>query len=232
MHRKTISGNALFFILIAIFLLGGVTVLLMRSSGQSDDTGSTERASISASKVIQSAATIETAIDTLRSRGCSESQLSFTYDSDNNGVLNSSDTDYNANAPTDESCHIYSVKGAGINRNLTAFTIGTVGVSAIQDIGTTGKDLYYWLNNATNDPLPADGLGSSLCDQINRQLKNGFNISSLPAATGIAGNNFTGDYTVGDTYGDAGAETGMAGVKAGCVLDGARYVFYRVVLKR
>ncbi len=134
---KKQSGNALWFILIAIFLLGGLTVLLSRTGGQTEETGSAEQVSIQASEILRYLSSIKSGVDQLRGRGCGENQLSFWYDSNGDGSENGSDSFYNPAAPTDRSCHIFHVNGAGVrHKNIDAKYLDT-SKSARPYYGTT-----------------------------------------------------------------------------------------------
>ncbi len=149
------SGNALWLILIAIFLLGGLTVLLSRTGSQTEDTGSAEQMQILASEMIRYGADIETGIKTLLGRGCSENQISLWYDSNNDGTENASDSYYNSNSPTDRSCHVFDVNGAGLTYKNVAAKIDptfvaafatTTNPMAMKKIGTdTRGDVYMRL---------------------------------------------------------------------------------------
>lgn len=107
MTHNSQSGNALWFILIAIVLLGGLTVLMSRSSGTSDDAGDYERGQIDISELSRYAKSLELAVQNLKTNNkCSENDLNF----DSADVAN----DDNPSAPVDESCDIFSDKGAGL----------------------------------------------------------------------------------------------------------------------
>lgn len=106
MKNKKQKGNALFFILIAIALLGLLTVTMSRSGSNSNDTGSYEQSQIVASEVLNYAKSIENAVQSLLARGCSENEISF----ENSGVAGYT----NPNSPADKSCHVFDVAGAGM----------------------------------------------------------------------------------------------------------------------
>lgn len=109
------NGNALWFILIAVALLGLLTVTMTRGGGSSDDTGDYERQQIQANDILTYASSIESAVQSLIARGCSENDISFWHDSDGNGTENASDDYFNANSPTDHSCHVFQPEGAGLS---------------------------------------------------------------------------------------------------------------------
>ena len=77
---KKQNGNALWFILLAIALLGLLTAVMTRSSGTDNDTGSYEKNQIAANEILQYAKSIENAVQNLLARGCSENDISFWHD--------------------------------------------------------------------------------------------------------------------------------------------------------
>jgi len=171
MTNNTQHGNALFFILIAIALLGLLTMTMTRSSSDSNDTGGFEQSQIVASEVLNYAKSIENALQMLIARGCSENELSFWHDSNGDGSENASDNYYNSKSPTDHSCHVFDVAGAGLTYlDMTEkigpsinFRIGVTSVDrALKDIGEDDQaDLYFSYITNLRD---MDGF----CDAINR----------------------------------------------------------------
>lgn len=105
-NRQNESGNMLWLILIAIILLGSLSVMISRSSNTSNETGDYERQTIHATKIMRYAKSIQTGVQNLLARGCSENEISF----DNAVVAGYS----NPNSPPDESCNLFSVAGAGL----------------------------------------------------------------------------------------------------------------------
>ncbi len=108
------KGNALWFILVAIGLLGLLTVMMTRSSSNSNETGSYEQTVIKANDFLSYTKSIENGVQSLLARSCSENELSFWHDSNDDGVEDASDDYYNIGAPTNRSCHVFDVAGAGL----------------------------------------------------------------------------------------------------------------------
>jgi len=106
--QNTQNGNALWFILIAIILLGLLTAMMTRSGGSTNDTGDFERSSILANEILGYARSLENAYQALLARGCSENDISFKADNSANYYIN-------PNSPPDNSCHIFEPEGAGID---------------------------------------------------------------------------------------------------------------------
>lgn len=121
------SGNMLFILLVAIALLGALTAILVRSDSTSDDTGSSEQISIATSKLMTTMSSIESAVDMLIARGCSENTISLIYDRNGDGVVNASDWGVNPNSPADNSCHVFHPNGAGLtlSNKLNPVLMGT-----------------------------------------------------------------------------------------------------------
>jgi hypothetical protein len=99
-------GNAFVIILILIVLLGALTVTMTRMGQNGSEDISQEQARVIASQVLRQAKTMENAVSSLLSRGCSINQLSFE-----NSVV----TGYaNAVSPAGQSCWLFSQSGAGM----------------------------------------------------------------------------------------------------------------------
>ena len=234
-NRKTESGNALWFILLAIILLGGLTVMMSRSSNTSGDTGDYERRQIHASEIMRYAKGIEVAVSTMKTRGCSENEVSF----ETSAVAGYA----NASAPTDESCHVFETAGGGqvyktpkddwlvpsdaqTTRRGDWFFTGDNNVSGV---GTSaGEELLIFL------PY----IHQSLCIAIN-DLLGVTNPSGVPpqedSATGVT--QYTGSFG-SETISDSGSN--LSGEKTGCFqggdtsypFDDDHYIFYHVLLTR
>jgi hypothetical protein len=241
---KTQNGNALWFILIAVALLGLLTVAMTRGGGSSNETGSFEQNQIRANEMMGYASTIESAVQSLIARGCSENDISFWHDSDGNNTEDASDDYYNANSPTDHSCHVFDVAGAGI-------TYISPTQSALRT-SDTGKDAYGEHAFTTNN-LPSFGTERNLmmitpyikrdiCVEINRTLNITNPAGEPPEDPNISvAVYFTGSFPAAaadSTIGDSGTSTILAGKKTGCVFENGGcngadcYNFYHVLIAR
>lgn len=239
----TQRGNALWMILLAIALLGGLTAMFARSSSTSDDTGDYERNSIAASEIMRYAKSLEIGVQNLITRGCSENDISFWNDSNGDGTENGSDDYYNANAPSDRSCHVFWPEGAG----LTPMTPKADWLDASKSaLGNYGNYTYAVAQmagvNSTTDPLVSTDmelvlilpyLKKSTCQGINATL------DIPPAGTDVLSdgfvstiNKFTGSYPTG-------AGTTLANFdearSAGCLKNTnptSEYTFFSAILAR
>jgi hypothetical protein len=176
--KKTQKGNALWFILIAIFLLGMLTMLITRTSGTSEDTGNVEGASIKASEIIAYFNTLQAGVSKLMANGCSESNLSFgnTFYKWEDGSTPWNDATY-PKAPINKSCHLFDVNGAGISpKAFPAEKYGAATGNAInyREEGTLALDAITAIipGLGTNAPELLAHLGfidMATCNEINKR---------------------------------------------------------------
>ena len=191
MKRSSERGNVLWFILIAIVLLGGLTMLLSRSGSSVDQSGDVEQMRIKASQVLRYAKSIESALEQMRMNGVSENSISFK-----NTITATNYT--NAACPDDGNCRVFDVAGAGLTYQKPPagandgsdwiFTGANNVGTAAGPVGTTqaasGNDLIMLMANAN----------AALCLQINRDLEVGTSGTIPEDTTGIVTTEFTGTY--------------------------------------
>ena len=229
------SGNVLWFILIAVALLGILTAVLSRSGSSVDQSGDVEQARVKASTILRYTGGLEAAIQQMMLRGVSENEISFE-----NSVTS---TDYTNSRCNDQECLVFDVDGGGLEYTAPPrgandgsdwiFTgHNNVGTTA-GPVGTTedrrGNDLLIMLRNVPK----------GLCVQLNRDLGVDNPSGDPPVdTTGIALTPFVGTF-----YDGSGTPVILDGdptpfdldrQKSGCFLDGVlgdRF-FYHVLLAR
>jgi hypothetical protein len=232
------SGNALWFILVAIVLLGALTILLSRSGTSVNQTGDVEQSRLRAGQIMRTAKAIEAAIDQMKLRGVSESELSFENDV--------TVTDYaNADCTVDE-CKIFAAGGGGQNYAAPPvgastsdaewiFTggnnIGTAAYPVGTTIAGTGNDIIMLLADASPE----------MCAQVNKDLGIGTGGTLPEDETGLDLTPFTGTFgTSLVTIDGDPAPFELDGHPAGCFNDNKgtpatgddTIYFYYVVLAR
>lgn len=220
--RRNESGNALWFILLAIVLLAGLTVLMSRSSSTTDEAGDFERGQIQASEVLRVAKDMELAVQRLKSQGCSENEMNFDYAP---GI-----TGYENAARADGSCDIFGGKGAGLVWREPPGEIsgGTWLISGDNRVQEVGCDSAASRCVELLAILPDISLGG--CLRINTLLGVD-NPAGAPPADGDAEltTKFQGSFT--DSEQIAAAE--LAGKVSGCFdAGGGNYVFYNTLIRR
>ena len=233
MNRQSERGNVLWFILVAIVLMGLITAILSRSGTSVDQSGDTEQVRIKIGQMLRYTKSIESAIQQMKLRGIPENDISFE-----NAVTA---TDYtNANCTMDD-CKIFSVGGGGLTyqnpfagtndgsdwiftgANNVGTTDGPIGTTAAR----SGNDIIMLLPNATPE----------FCIQVNREVKLGTG-GTLPVDTsGISTDEYVGifDSSNPPTILDGDPSPFELDKKtSGCFTDNAAGItyFYQVLLAR
>lgn len=225
MNRE--SGNALWFILLAVALLAALTVTITRSSDTTEQSGDIERQRIEGSDIMRYAASIQQAVEQMRLRGLSENEISFE---------NSFVSGYaNARCGSD-ACKVFDVAGGGITFTSASSNVSTqswlfTGADSIAGAGEDGTGETSSEDNELLVILP--GISQGLCGRINTEL----GIAGIPqdADNADVSTKYTG------TFPDGRVIENMGGKKTGCFqgdLDdgGANisgtYYFYHTLIQR
>jgi hypothetical protein len=230
MIKHAENGNALFFILIAVALIAALTAVVTRSSDTAEQSGNIERFRVEASDIMKVAGGMKQAVNNMRLRGTSESELSF-----NNTFLSA--TLYTNTNCTNGDCAVYGLGGgqaykvparSWLNQNQSASPqFGTwefSGENHVDNIETTDSELIAYLGH----------LNRGLCRQINAMLGIPEVSGDVPNdADGFTARGFTGGFN--DDTGDSnyGVINNMSGAETGCFNSAARdYTFYQVLIAR
>lgn len=225
MHRnknRHEDGNVFIFILLGIVMFVALTLTLTRGMrGETAGTMTAQKAALAAADILDYAQRIEHAVDFLRRRGISESDISFEQDSD---------TDYSAHARPDSSKIFHADGGkatwkkppAGANDGSDWYFIGTTCIADL-GAGATGCDT----DSVSNEELLAvlANIDPIVCQDINRRL----GITGIPADTGggASGTKYIGTFADGTEIILAGGPFSTA-----CFSRGGSYYFYTVLLAR
>lgn len=225
--RSYENGSVLWFIMIAIVLLGAITMVISRGGSTVDQSGDFEQSRVKVTQLMRYASGIEQAIEKLRSiNNCSENDISFE---------NTEDLNYeNTNSPDDNSCHIFEPEGAGLtwrefgsnNLAATGSSIAFGGDMAITGLGrdtaNSGTDLIFYARISEN-----------LCDQVNREVSINASDTDITMTLDVYDAYFIGSYVGNNQYGIAGEAVAMEGRPTGCMIDdNGHYIFYHVLLTR
>lgn len=160
-------GAAAFYIILGIVLLAGLSFAVSQGFRFSDASLSNDQTRLAAQEIIDYSTTMASAVQRLRLRGCTDTQINF--ESTVVGAPN------NPNAPSDDHCDVFSAAGARITpRTAKEFPAGDIlifsGQSALNGVGRDGcgagcSDLYMALY------LKGEN-GRKICSQINQILGN------------------------------------------------------------
>lgn len=227
--NKNERGNALWFILIAIVLMGLLAVTLSRSGSSVEQSGDYERASIIASQALRAAKGFEQAIIQMQGRGVSESDLSF-QDSGLTGYTN-------PDCATGTDCQLFSVNGGGltygqVNGQDWVFT----GANNVDSVETDTA-----LTDAKSKELLAVlPVSQAVCARINGM--NGLSATPPQDANKLSLVPYTGDFASGaDGAAIDPAGSVLARKLTGCVQGNqdeggadisGNYYFYHVLIAR
>lgn len=226
------SGNALFYVLIAVCLLGALSYAVTQTTrGGGGNDLSNNRARLFATEIIETANSYASAVAQMRLRGVSPTQLCFDHTSW--GGAN-----YNYAACTDEQNKLFSPTGGGMNwsqapaeamnklatpDNLWHF----YGENEIANVGTTTGSA-----SSSDLILMVDELTLSVCQNLNDLLGIAEVTDTPPTVSDYSTTRFVGTYGYTNTI---GASTILAGKNAGCfekTTAPAKYAFYKVLIAR
>lgn len=233
-------GNVLWFIMIGVALLAAITMVLSRSGSSVDQAGNYEQNSVKASQILRYVRGLEAGIERLKQvNGCSENDISF----ENN--ISSGYT--NSNSPTDNSCHLFEIEGAGLSwQNLPDGIFDSQWESGNAHYKIPFFTGMFEVRNVGQDCSAAacsdltfivSDLKLSMCEHINDLLS-----INAPSGDGMtnydpynyAPSLFQGTFTFinsGSVLGEI--MTGLEGERAGCFLNmGTNPTFYYVLLAR
>ena len=239
MKIQTQSGNALFFILVAVVMLGLLTMILSRGGSNTEQTGDFEQNRIQIGQLLRYAKSIETSIQEMKLLDISENDISFE-----NPTTATDYTNANCDAAGDRSfpsCLLFDAQGAGLTyRNFANMNDGSDWIiTGANNVGTTAGPVGSTAARIGNDLIMLlPNMDQTLCIQINRDLDVG-TAGTLPVeTTGIATTAFTGTFATGGPTLLDGDPTPfeLNSETAGCFTDTAPdpdvTYFYYVVLAR
>jgi hypothetical protein len=222
-NRENEKGNALWFIMLAIALLAALSVAISRGSDTIEQNAEFERARIKASELLRYTKNIQEAINQMRMRNVSESDLCF--DSPKWGHA-----DYNYASCADSSNKVFDAAGGGIAFRTFPQASNWVffGSHEISNLETSENELM----------VQAEINDVQVCEHINT-LSGVSNPGGPPLETVFTPEKYTGAFT------DASAGSGdniignnaaqLDRKKIGCRQDNSvptKYFMFHVLLAR
>lgn len=243
---RSTRGNVLFLILIAIGLFAALSYA-MTQPGRGGASIDQERASLLAGEIFRELAAMDQAVKRLQLiKKCSDTEISFAYDSDSDGDIDSNDDYHNPNAPTDFKCHMFHEDGGALDWP-------KVPPLALDDVSTAESEYgnYFFANlvrvkgfgtdcdtGACSDLIVlAPFLKEQVAIEINRKVGI---VPSDPVSDGACNLNFesadmfTGTYHAGcganSTYGNSTQDTSRR--RTVCTTRIGQNECYRVLISR
>ena len=240
LHRRNAqSGNALWYILIAIALLAALTFTLTRNSTKIASNLGDDSKRITAEQMLRTMNGVGTAVQRLLSlNNCSEGDLSFESDAPNAASY------VNAAAPTDKRCHVFEPEGAGLKNSMVPSGVLLVpgywvysGSLAVSGVGPENSTQTVCTGGCADLVMLAQGVDEKICEEFNRVV--GLNDGVPPVESDlISADPFDGTFSDGtmgaNVISEAGGTAGslLYGVKTGCYLHGTSYEIYYVLVAR
>lgn len=245
--RHSESGNVFIFILLGIALFSALAFTVSRGM-QGETTGklTAQKADLAATDILNYAQQVSRAVDRVRRKGCSESQISFEK-----APFDGSDTKYvNNDAPEDFSCHVFHASGGNLTpqdppqialdpaQDGVGFSYGEFIYTGLGAIEKIGRDCT---NNSCNEILLyLPNLNLSVCEAINEKMDiASIDNDGLTNMDGLGGSDyFTGvfDYVNANTV--MGAGLSFEGKNSACFMRSqstpalGQHTFYSVLLAR
>ena len=240
------NGNVLLIILIAVGLFAALTYTVSfstRNAKSLDD----ETMALSVSQVLDYASKIDNAVRFLMLENeCMESEISFHFDSDGDGSLETDGSDLFYNNGSDTKCYVFDPDGASMTWKNIPSPIATdpVGIgdpdttsqyyitaqNQLQDIGTTQASGN---SNGTDIIFMALNLTEQACKYINRRL--GLSNDDIEEGSITISPGFDGSFpTAHNTIFDGVSAADLTGQMAGCVEEGSinSYHYFHVLVVR
>lgn len=244
--RSSESGSVIWFILLAVVLLGALTMTISRSSDTVEQSGDRERARVVASEMMRYAKGIEQTISQMRMNGISENEISFE---------NSFVSGYENARCTSTSCLVFDEEGGGqtYREPATAWLDGAYNAEdhyetllftsnpCIPNVGNYGEPGNCAVDTSTLDlVLVIPFIKKSICLEINRLVDLGVGGADPPQDDSAAWDNsvanarYTGTFNVGNNLQSAGGD--LTSVSVGCFEGDTRpaggYHFFHTLLAR
>lgn len=230
-------GNVLWFILVAVALIGILTAVISRSGSTVDQSGDYEQASIKVSKILRYAKSIEAAIQDMKLNGISENDVSFANSSTATSYTNSS-----CDAAADQSwpsCLLFDERGAGlVYQGMSDLNDGSDWIfTGANNVGTSADPVGTYGSGRGNDLLMMlPNVSLALCNEINRKFGVGV-VGTIPTdAGGIETGAFTGTFVGLNVIDGDPTPFEMNGHRMGCVTDAdatpnVRYFYYTLLAR-
>ena len=235
MKTHSQSGNVLFYILIAVALLGGLSYAVSQSGRTGSAKGiQDDQAQLLASELLEYSDAISIAVSQLKLRGIDEDELCFDHPN-----WGAADYDHSP-ACTDDFNKIFHISGGGINwtnapemaMDLSATPdnlFHIYGDNEIEGVGTT-----CGAAGCSDLVLYVDELDDLVCQKLNTLLSITASDETPPTDAEISETRYVGSFAYNQTIGDEAGGAILEGQNAGCFqnLDNGEYVFYKVLLAR
>jgi hypothetical protein len=225
-NRNWIRGSAFLIIFLAIIMLAGLSYTILQGGGSSSTVG-TEQIRLAATEITQYADIVSTAVNALRLRGCSDTEISM----EDNFIFTGASY-INALAAANKACHVFNEGGGKVNAKnpetgwqnpsiSTDFGVFFTSQNNVSNVGTSAADLLFVIRNIRKE----------ICQKINDQAKIGLTGTDPPQANILDTYGFTGTYNASPSN---LTQTSIDGKTSFCFQDtgDSQYKYVRAVIVR
>jgi len=230
-HQKQ-SGNVLFYILLAVLLVGSLTAMISRSGSNSNQTGGFEKDRVKASGILRYAKSVEQAVQQLVTNGISENDIDFL----------AIDAGHDNTNCTTADCEVFNRAGGGITHRTPAEALSLK--SYAENWVVTAENRIYGFGcddftaGCTDIILIAPDIPEDICIAINKLQGITTSSGNIPDQLVFETGQYTGSITAGDTNALVGNPDEVTqapeakGKAAACIRADSIYHFYQVLLAR
>jgi hypothetical protein len=232
-HPCRESGNALWFVLLAVALLGILTAVISRTSSTVEQTGGVEQARIKATSILRFGQSIENAIQQMGMGGVSESDLDFVAISEDHDNPNCSD----------KSCEVFAAAGGALGYRMPEDVTGINNFTGKWIITSANRVKQFGCDDDDTSCmdliLTLTDVPDALCLEINKMQSIPNTDGKPPRLGGLVLKPYVGTFAETNNIliggNDAAREApDVKGKSAACVSDLAskKNVYYQVLIGR
>lgn len=222
-RRQHERGNVFLFILLGVVLFAALSYTMARSfRSEGTDRVSSRKADLAATEIIDYAQRIGRAVNSMRSKGISENDISLQF---GGNYINTACND--ATDPSFPACQVFHADGGRVKVQTPPENANDgsawhfTGSSCIASAAACATDTF------SNEELLAvlPNLDVKVCTAINKKL--GITTATPASAASFDASQFTGSFADGTAIVLAGGP-----YNAACFSNGGQYHFYMILIDR
>ncbi|NQZ13470.1 MAG: hypothetical protein HRT94_01430 [Alphaproteobacteria bacterium] len=217
MNKNTQNGSVFFYILLAIGLIAALSYVVAQNNRPSTSMLTGEQARIATNEIIEYGNTFATAVQKLKLRGCSDTEISFE---------NNIETGYTNG--TNTTCQVFHIDGGNIN-----YTVPSSNWGNASEWRFTGRHPVNFVNSFDADLIVIlSDISKNICLELNQRVSVNNVGDDAPEDTGIPANKFVGAYANSTPLSNEASQ--LQAKPEACYKDSDDniYVYYKVLITR
>lgn len=228
--NTTQNGNAIALILIAVALFAALGYAFSNTSRTSTSFITDEEVHAYANQIIAYGTDVKSAVKRLQLRGCSDTEISFE-----NPISTINYT--NANAPSDNSCHVFDSNGGGLqfqqpnNASSAPSFIGNLAITGHGETCSNASCADLFMAIELSNTASAAAQADRICANINQRLSHSATLKDAVFGDDTQGSwQFLGIYNYNSTVNIAG----INGLKNYCVRSASvnNITYHQILIAR